>query len=56
MAIRGPYIIPRLSSFYWHLSGLYTFGRQNIRQHFPGSLMRYNRSPRPAKRRRKKAH
>ena len=42
MAIRGPFIIPRRSWFYWHVSGLYFFHRFS----FPGSLMAYNRPPR----------
>jgi hypothetical protein len=50
LLMRGPYIIPRLSRMYWHLSGLYQFGRQNWRSNFPGALMTYNR---PRRRRRK---
>ena len=50
MAIRGPYIIPRLGWFYWHVRGVIELGRQNWRQNFPGALMRYNRPPKPKRR------
>jgi hypothetical protein len=51
MAIRGPFVIPNLSRMYWHLSGLYTFGRQNWKTNFPGALLRHNR---PKRRKRRK--